>query len=61
MRTIAKSFWGLLGVLLLTPLVIAQTPKDNAAPKLPDSPSKVLLDSWNDIGRKPIAMAEDMP
>ena len=26
-----------------------------------DSPSKVLLDSWNDIGRKLIAMAEDFP
>ena len=29
--------------------------------KPPDSPSKVLLDSWNDIGRKLIAMAEDFP
>jgi uncharacterized damage-inducible protein DinB len=26
-----------------------------------DPPSKVLLDSWNDIGRKLIAMAEDFP
>jgi uncharacterized damage-inducible protein DinB len=26
-----------------------------------DSPSKVVLDSWNDIGRKLIAMAEDFP
>jgi uncharacterized damage-inducible protein DinB len=32
-----------------------------AAPKPPDSPSKVVLDSWNDIGRKLIAMAEDFP
>ena len=29
--------------------------------KPPDSPSKVVLDSWNDIGRKLIAMAEDFP
>jgi uncharacterized damage-inducible protein DinB len=29
--------------------------------KPPASPSQVLLDSWNDIGRKLIAMAEDFP
>ena len=33
----------------------------SAAPKPPDSPSKVLLDTWNDVGRKLIAMAEDFP
>src|SRR5580658_9439285 len=33
----------------------------SAAPKPADSPSKVLLDSWNEIGRKLIAMAEDFP
>ena len=26
-----------------------------------DSPSKVVLDTWNDVGRKLIAMAEDFP
>jgi len=31
------------------------------AVKPPDSPSKVVLDTWNDIGRKLIAMAEDFP
>lgn len=61
MRMFAKFFKGIFGILLLTPLVIAQAPKDNTAPKPPDNPSKVLLDSWNDIGRKLIAMAEDMP
>ena len=35
--------------------------KKDAAPKPPDSPSKVVLDSWNEIGRKLIAMAEDFP
>ena len=39
----------------------AQATGKDAAPKPPDSPSKVLLDSWNDIGRKLVAMAEDMP
>jgi uncharacterized damage-inducible protein DinB len=61
MRAIAKSFRGILGILLFIPLATAQAPKDSAAPKPADSPSKVLLDSWNDIGRKLIAMADDMP
>lgn len=34
----------------------------NAQPVKPaDPPSKVVVDSWNDIGRKLIAMAEDFP
>jgi uncharacterized damage-inducible protein DinB len=33
----------------------------NQAPKPPESPSKVLLDDWNDVGRKLTAMAEDFP
>ncbi|MGD1021336.1 MAG: DinB family protein [Candidatus Sulfotelmatobacter sp.] len=37
----------------------AQDAKKEVKP--PDSPSKVVLDSWNDIGRKLIAMAEDFP
>jgi len=43
---------------LLISAVGAQAP---STPKPPDPPSKVLLDSWNDIGRKLTAMAEDMP
>src|ERR1700726_3291382 len=35
--------------------------KKEAAVKPPDSESKVVLDSWNDIGRKITAMAEDFP
>jgi len=35
--------------------------QDNKAPKPADPPVKVVLDSWNDIGRKLIAMAEDFP
>jgi len=30
-------------------------------PKPPLSPSQTLLESWNDIGRKLTAMAEDFP
>lgn len=37
------------------------TMKKNAAIKPPDPPSKVVLNSWNDIGRKLTAMAEDFP
>jgi hypothetical protein len=37
------------------------TIKKDAAVKPADPESKVVLDSWNDIGRKLIAMAEDFP
>lgn len=39
----------------------AQDTKKDAAVKPADSQSKVVLDAWNDIGRKLIAMAEDFP
>jgi len=35
--------------------------KKDATPKPADPELKVVLDSWNDIGRKLIAMAEDFP
>jgi uncharacterized damage-inducible protein DinB len=43
----------------LTPAHAQNANKDAVKPA--DPPSKVLLDSWNDIGRKLIAMAEDFP
>ncbi len=49
-----------LAAAIFTFPVQAQDKKE-AAVKPPDSPSKVVLDSWNDIGRKLIAMAEDFP
>src|SRR5271165_1841449 len=62
MRTLLKaSALAFAGALFLAISANAQAPSKEAAPKPPDSPSKVLLDSWNDIGRKLIAMAEDMP
>ena len=49
-----------LGVLVA--LVSAQdTMKKDAPPKPAVGPSQVLLDNWNDVGRKLIAMAEDFP
>jgi hypothetical protein len=57
MRTIAKN----LLLLVLAAAFFTQIAHVKAAPKPADSPSKVLLDSWNDVGRKLIAMAEDFP
>jgi len=39
----------------------AQDAKKDAPTKPADPPSKVVLDTWNDVGRKIIAMAEDFP
>ena len=36
-------------------------PAGKNEPKAPASPSKALAEAWNDIGRKLVAMAEDMP
>jgi uncharacterized damage-inducible protein DinB len=48
---------GILGVLA----VGQDTMKKDAPPKPAAGPSQVLLENWNDIGRKLIAMAEDFP
>jgi hypothetical protein len=62
MRTVLKaSAFILASALLVSMGARAQAPSKDSAPKPPDSQSKVLLDSWNDIGRKLIAMAEDFP
>lgn len=37
------------------------TMKKDASPKPAVSPTQALLDNWNDVGRKLIAMAEDFP
>jgi uncharacterized damage-inducible protein DinB len=51
----------MLAAVILTFPAHAQDAKKEVAVKPADSPSKVLLDSWNDIGRKLTAMAEDFP
>ena len=48
------------GILVLSGHAQDVTRKD-AAPKPALSPSQAVLESWNDIGRKLIAMAEDFP
>jgi uncharacterized damage-inducible protein DinB len=47
--------------LALTLPLPAHAQNAMTALKPADPPSKVLLNSWNDIGRKLIAMAEDFP
>jgi hypothetical protein len=62
MRTLCKSFSLVLAVALFTQIAHTQAaPAKDATPKPASSASQALLDSWNDIGRKLIAMAEDFP
>ncbi len=62
MRMLTKNLSLILAAALFVPMANAQAaPEPAAAPKAADSPSKVLLDNWNDIGRKLTAMAEDFP
>ncbi len=51
-----------MAVAISATLATAQdSAKKNAPPKPAVSPSKALLESWNDIGRKLTAMAEEFP
>ena len=58
---------GLLAVLMCSMSVLAglaqaqNNPKKEAGPKPAASPAGAVLEQWNDIGRKLIAMAEDFP
>ena len=60
MKSLSK--WGamLIAVLFAAMPALAQEAK-KAAPKPAPSPSEAILESWNDIGRKLIAIAEDLP
>jgi uncharacterized damage-inducible protein DinB len=51
----------LLAATFALPATGQDAMKKDTPVKPADSPSKVVLDSWNDIGRKLIAMAEDFP
>ena len=57
--------WKLFAAVLLAGLcgalpVLAQDAK-KAPPKPAPGPAEAVLEQWNDIGRKLIAMAEDFP
>jgi DinB superfamily len=51
----------LLVVVALAAMPAAAQDAKKAPPKPAPSPSQAVLDAWNDIGRKLIAMAEDFP
>jgi uncharacterized damage-inducible protein DinB len=57
--------WTVAGLCLvmcwLTLPLAAQDSSKNSSVKPASSPSQAVLDSWNDVGRKLIAMAEDFP
>lgn len=50
-----------LGFVMTSMGTLAQGQEKKAPPKPVVSPTQALLDNWNDIGRKLIAMAEDFP
>jgi uncharacterized damage-inducible protein DinB len=50
-----------LVLLVSAPPAHPQQDAKKPAPKPASAPSQVLLDNWNEIGRKLIAMAEDFP
>jgi hypothetical protein len=62
-----KTLLTLVAVTVLSALTLSaptsaqDSMKKDAAPKPAASPSQALLESWNDVGRKLIAMAEDFP
>src|SRR5258708_10724299 len=51
----------LFAAALALPAAAQDAMKKDTPVKPADSPSKVVLDTWNDVGRKIIAMAEDFP
>jgi uncharacterized damage-inducible protein DinB len=50
-----------LAATLILPGHAQDAMKKDAAVKPPASPSQVVLETWNDVARKIIAMAEDFP
>src|SRR5437879_5892185 len=59
-----KKWRVMAGLVLATGLAVlpvGSQEKKSAAPKPPVSPTQAVLDTWNDIGRKLTAMAEDFP
>jgi uncharacterized damage-inducible protein DinB len=62
MKTLFRNLALILAAALCIPTLSAQAPPAQPTPpKAPASPSQTLLDNWNEIGRKLIAMAEDFP
>jgi len=53
--------FALLASTLAIPARAQDTMKKDTAVKPASPPSKVVLEAWNDVGRKLTAMAEDFP
>jgi uncharacterized damage-inducible protein DinB len=53
--------WILVVAVCQMGLAAQEMGKNQAPPKAAPSPSEAVLEQWNDIGRKLIAMAEDFP
>jgi uncharacterized damage-inducible protein DinB len=51
----------LAAAMLATPAYAQDAMKKDTAVKPASSPSQAVLEAWNDVGRKLIAMAEDFP
>jgi len=61
-----RKLWWMAGIamaasFLALPALAQQDAAKKVPPKPAPSPSQAVLESWNDIGRKLIAMAEDIP
>ena len=60
-----KKWMSLAGVVLALgmamPVAAQEAAKKKEPPKPAPSPSQAVLEQWNDIGRKLIAIAEDLP
>jgi len=61
MKSVSR--WGtlLVAMMLVAMPTLAQEAKKAEPPKPAPSPSQAVLESWNDVGRKLIAIAEDLP
>jgi uncharacterized damage-inducible protein DinB len=53
--------WALAMGLAVLPVLAQEAAKKKEPPKAAVSPTQAVLEQWNDIGRKLIAMAEDFP
>jgi len=61
MKTRGAAALFLTAVMFATPAPAQDMAKKDTTPKPAASASQAVLDSWNEIGRKLIAMAEDFP
>jgi hypothetical protein len=60
-RALSICAFALAGCLLAVPAVAQEAAKKADALKPAPSPSQAILEHWNEIGRKLVAIAEDLP